>query len=84
MSKGHVRFCKPTLLGRPHQSIGSFMFEPEGGDLIELKLAAGSYFCPDCETVVMPGVHEGLKCYECGKAISEDDDACPSCGWSWK
>jgi hypothetical protein len=83
MTPGHVRFCEPTMFG-PRQRIGSFMFEPDNGELITPKVSGTSYYCPACETIVMPGVFERLTCFDCGKVIDEEVDACPACGWTWK
>jgi len=83
MMEGHIRFREPSVLER-RQSTGVFLFELDNGETVKPKLAAVSHLCPACETIVLPGVYGALKCFECGKPISEDDDACPGCGWTWK
>lgn len=84
MQEGRLRFHESKGLLGPRDAIGQFVFVPDDGDDFVLNLASVSYFCRSCETLVAPGMHEGLKCFECHADIDEGAEACPRCGWTWR
>ena len=87
MTEGRTYIQDRVPLGsRRARQNGKFVFWPEGDGDKEIvpKLANTSFYCPTCDTLVLPGVYEALTCFSCNQLIPETADACPGCGWTWK